>query len=936
MGTRNLTDWLVNINIAHTPAFGGQLHSGFLSRAKSIPLDEILELANGKPIYFVGHSLGGAIAQICALLCCNVVPVANCMKQIYSISFGGPYIGTEQVKQFIASKFGAICLENNFLTIVNEEDCIPGVLNLVITLSKTTKRLQEGLQGFQTFLDFIKPAFNNSTAGFILSNVSVPAFFKAIQNYSKKVVDHRDQFKPVGKYLFIKRRDGVLNSNEYFSSSPTGNASIHKNIIIDGTIRSVNLENHRISSYSFNYSALHNIISFGNDNINILPNSILTFIKKLKEINNGKYLYLKEKVLDSFLLPPKTPIVLSEVDKIDFHPIASLLLRNVENIVGFISPYELLTSHFNSISNRSDINVGENLFDEVKTTFTVESQYQDTYGESASIPLFSTKIIEAISLNRIHSLYRLVQMQKSENICLVNDFHVKWSDEIQNLYVTGKSTAVIPGGYLFIINRSDYNIGKIKNFIRTAVKIRRARKIEENIRQLIEAAAIAPNTLVVAFSSKYICDVLESFGCVNINLENHQQITIRKMTELIAENIQTVVSDLKKSHQTQLDQLHVAQNLRMDELSQRFFNNEANMSKELIDMQRTILQSLKENIDAIYNSYSIDTFYHRSEYVDCELQYHDEALTDIQQDFLHEIKKSRETQWKETQTLQQQQRAEIEATKARLDENRVSILKANQLTQIGTAALAGVVVGAISNLLISVLNESIDVYYKKRPIHESLRRALRSVVNGALIGGLSGAVVATVETSAQIARSGTLLRNILEGQGANILTAGFFTVDMLSILFKWYSKKMTANQMKEAMLLSTGRVVFGQSIGYVAAIAATFLCGSPLLGGLAYFAGVYLGTYVGGQIAGWVNLNLIDARRDDLYKAYHTLDLSRDTTIEQVNKRYHALAKRYHPDRLNDPHLSERERRESAEKMMEFNLAVEIIRNFDLLDKTRS
>lgn len=464
MGTRKLNDWLVNINVGHTPAFGGHLHSGFLSRAQSIPLDEILELANGKPIYFVGHSLGGAIAQICALLCCDKVSVANNMKQIYSISFGGPYIGTKGIKQFIASKSGTICLENNFLTIVNEEDCVPGVLNLVTTLSKTTEMLQEGLTSFQSFLDLLNPAFINTTMGYILSKVSTPAFFTAVQNFSN-LVKNRDQFIPVGKYLFFKRRDGVLYSNEYFSSSATGNASIHRHIIFNGTIRAINLEHHRISKYSFNYSALHNISSADNDNISILPNSILTFIKKLKEINNGKYLYLKEKVLDSFLLPPKTPIVLSELEKIDFHPIVSLLLRNVETIIGFISPYELLTSHFKNISDRSEINVGENLFDEVKTTFNIESQFQYSLGESASIPLFSTKIIAAISLNRIHSLYRLVELQRTENIGLVNDFNVKWITEIQNLYLQGRSTAVIPGGYVFIINRSDYNMGKIKTFV---------------------------------------------------------------------------------------------------------------------------------------------------------------------------------------------------------------------------------------------------------------------------------------------------------------------------------------------------------------------------------------------------------------------------------------------------------------------------------------
>ena len=61
-------------------------HLGFCKRAQSVPADFITHLDSSKPTIFCGHSMGGAVATMCAL------PLIQQKRNVYAISFGAPSI----------------------------------------------------------------------------------------------------------------------------------------------------------------------------------------------------------------------------------------------------------------------------------------------------------------------------------------------------------------------------------------------------------------------------------------------------------------------------------------------------------------------------------------------------------------------------------------------------------------------------------------------------------------------------------------------------------------------------------------------------------------------------------------------------------------------------------------------------------------------------
>ncbi|MEM7384336.1 MAG: lipase family protein [Verrucomicrobiota bacterium] len=111
-GTANIKHWLVNISTVMMPwDSGGLVHSGFRTAYDHLtkPLREELSAGEGSqpPLYFAGHSLGGALAQMAG----TRFPAAG----IYG--FGAPRVGNPE--------FSRLLCDLPVYRIVNRSDLVP-------------------------------------------------------------------------------------------------------------------------------------------------------------------------------------------------------------------------------------------------------------------------------------------------------------------------------------------------------------------------------------------------------------------------------------------------------------------------------------------------------------------------------------------------------------------------------------------------------------------------------------------------------------------------------------------------------------------------------------------------------------------------------------------------------------------------------------------
>jgi hypothetical protein len=98
----SLPDWRINFNAFKTPGKGGGYHCGFYGEARdSMPeLEKLVNKLRGwsVPLYFTGHSLGGAVASILAQIWPHSQP---CMTPYV---FGSPRFGSSRTVQ-VASPY---------------------------------------------------------------------------------------------------------------------------------------------------------------------------------------------------------------------------------------------------------------------------------------------------------------------------------------------------------------------------------------------------------------------------------------------------------------------------------------------------------------------------------------------------------------------------------------------------------------------------------------------------------------------------------------------------------------------------------------------------------------------------------------------------------------------------------------------------------------
>ncbi len=112
-GTENIRDWLTNAEFLMMPWMrGGRVHAGFRRAFLSVQqrLEDALRehLPESCPLFYAGHSLGGALATL----------AASWRKPAAAYTFGSPYVGDEA--------FGGT-LNGHLYRVVNDRDVVATV-----------------------------------------------------------------------------------------------------------------------------------------------------------------------------------------------------------------------------------------------------------------------------------------------------------------------------------------------------------------------------------------------------------------------------------------------------------------------------------------------------------------------------------------------------------------------------------------------------------------------------------------------------------------------------------------------------------------------------------------------------------------------------------------------------------------------------------------
>lgn len=117
-GTASCQDWITDVRIGKVPWIKGRVHAGFREATRSVLPAILKQLYVGKPLVIAGHSLGGALAMLCASAIREMGH--NPIQSVYT--FGQPRVGNWS----FAAHYDANLHDETF-RVVNAGDLVPKV-----------------------------------------------------------------------------------------------------------------------------------------------------------------------------------------------------------------------------------------------------------------------------------------------------------------------------------------------------------------------------------------------------------------------------------------------------------------------------------------------------------------------------------------------------------------------------------------------------------------------------------------------------------------------------------------------------------------------------------------------------------------------------------------------------------------------------------------
>ncbi len=119
-GTDNPADWLVNLDVIPVQTPHGEMHQGFAEAYKKMkaPILDILRPKPPKHLWVTGHSLGGALAVVCAYDLIDNEKIA--LDGV--ITFGQPMVAQKGLADYLDK-----LLLGRFAHVVNDSDIVPRV-----------------------------------------------------------------------------------------------------------------------------------------------------------------------------------------------------------------------------------------------------------------------------------------------------------------------------------------------------------------------------------------------------------------------------------------------------------------------------------------------------------------------------------------------------------------------------------------------------------------------------------------------------------------------------------------------------------------------------------------------------------------------------------------------------------------------------------------